>query len=767
MLKLVAFDTETHLIQPSLLAPPLVCASYADGERACLLSPDEARFVFRELLASDAILAGANLPFDMGVMAADAQRRGEDLMPAVIDKYHRGEVHDILVAQSLDAIAGGHLFKDPRTGFGPLRDPETGEHVGRYSLSVCCDLVLGRRTAKVNDYWRERYAVLERVPMAEWPREARQYPVDDAVNTRDVALAQIAQPFRNLAGMARECRADLALHLGALWGLRVNKAWLDALAAEVEDRHEQHREAHAEFYKSGHKPGCLKRAKKRLPEDAPCVPDPDVDCVSGCDDGKEDGPKIRRRVAEAYGGSRTTTSTCPACGGAGKRRGPKGNLVNCSPRNFPGEVYCDGTGLDLGTAPGLPRTEGGGVSSSRDTLMESGDDQLMSFADDEFEKIRTTYVPFLRRGTEGPLCLSPNVLVSSFRTSYYGPIQQMPGQGKARAAFEARPGWVFSSCDYSGIELCTLAQVYLWLFGHSPMASVINSTGDPGALHDEFGARDILGISLEEFQRRKKLKEKFITDIRNLAKRCNFGLGGGMGAYKFVLTCRREATYVTGPDGKRYKGLRPCLIFGAERCGVEKVTEWRGRTGPPTCKACIEAVEPVCKRWVERWQMQRYFDYMAALEDGRAEVRLPLPGAVRGGVGFADGANGHFQGLAALLAKVALWQVTRECYWDRASPLFGTTRIPFFVHDDIFSETRLEVAHLTAPRVATIMVEAANVGFDWHPPVVPDVKVRVEPALSRRWLKAMESAYDDERKLIPWEDSAGGRKYLQEKGWEL
>lgn len=770
---LVAFDCETYLVAPGIAAPPVVCASYAvegTGEKG-LLTAAQARVFFRDLLESDDVVAGANLPFDFAVMAADAERRGEDLMPLVIDKHHRGQVHDVLVGCALDAIYHGWYSRrgwtDPRTG-DVIRRPD-GSEASRFSLEVALDLTLGRKDAKVHDFWRQRYALLENIPQDDWPEDARQYPVDDAVNSLAIARVQRGKvewydgerrTIGNLDGMPRETRAALALHLGATWGLRTDHRWLERLTARVEELHARRRSDFAEFFKKGHQSGCLKKAAKRGVE----APDPDQDCVSSCEDGKEDGPLVRRMVSLAYGAS----GTCPACGGTGRRRKATNvNEVWCSPRSFPGETTCDGTGLDLASAPALPRTDGGGVSASRDTLKESGDDSLSRYGDDEFEKVRTTYLPYLRRGSASSLCPDPNVLVSSFRTSYYGPIQQMPQAGDARVSFVARDGWVLSSCDYSGIELCTLAQVYLWLFGASPMADVINASGDPGSLHDEFGAREILGISVEEFKRRKKQKEQFITDVRNLSKRCNFGLGGGMGAYKFVLTCRREATTMTGPDGTVYKGLRPCLIFGAKRCGVVKVTEWGKTTGPPTCKACIEAVVPVVAAWVKRWQMQRYFNYMTTNADGLAQVILPFAGAIRGGVGFTDGANGHFQGLAAILAKVALWQVTRECYALRDSVLYGTTRVPLFVHDELVSETKMGVAHVTAPRVASVMMAAANDGFDWHPPVVPGVKVKVEPALSRRLIKAMEPALNTAGKLIPWEDSAEGAEYLKKKGWDF
>lgn len=45
--------------------------------------------------------------------------------------------------------------------------------------------------------------------------------------------------------------------------------------------------------------------------------------------------------------------------------------------------------------------------------------------------------------------------------------------------------------------------------------------------------------------------------------------------------------------------------------------------------------------------------------------------------------------------------------------------------------------------------------------------MKVEPALSRRWLKAMEGYTDESGRLAPWEDGPAGRKYLAEKGWTV
>lgn len=500
MTLLASFDLETDLIVPGLISPPIVCGSYADTDgRLFLLTASQSEELGRELLRADTVVGGANLVYDWGCLIAQAERRshaqGQELLDLVFAKYQRGDertgegyqVHDILIAQALDAIAGGHLFKTPSGA--PLQRGD-GSQASRYSLDICVKLVLGRDDAKARDFWRKRYAILRHLPFADWPEEARQYPLDDARNSLEVARVQregrvfvprpageecgwcgslptgcpscttpAVKPFRNLGGMLREGRADLALHLGALWGMRTDPVWVGQLEAEVEQQNAEYMVEFREFYKHGHERGCLRKLAKAgviasddkairlLTDDAvrdyplPVLTKEmrEACCVTSCSDGKEDGRKVKRLLAQAYGAS----GTCVACNGTGRRMGAKGNEVGCVPQYFkhePDAICCDGTGLDLrpGLVPSLPRTDTGGVKADRDTLLESGDEQLMGYGDDEFQKTRTTHVPFLRKGTEAPLCLSPNVLVSSFRMSYFGPAQQLSREGKARACFRAR-----------------------------------------------------------------------------------------------------------------------------------------------------------------------------------------------------------------------------------------------------------------------------------------------------------------------------------------
>src|SRR4029077_14065410 len=199
----IALDLETHLLQPGLTAPPIVVGSAAvpaqNGINGAILPKVEARDLFTTVLhRPELVVCGANIAYDMLVLAVDFAKRGIDVMPQVFAMYDpantvtRGEcdgrVFEIQLAEGLHAIAQGHLGKHAVTG-EPLINKETGRP-GRYSLNACVFEVLGRDDAKANDRFRLSYGLLEGIPIESWPFEARTYPVDDAVNTLECALAQ-------------------------------------------------------------------------------------------------------------------------------------------------------------------------------------------------------------------------------------------------------------------------------------------------------------------------------------------------------------------------------------------------------------------------------------------------------------------------------------------------------------------------------------------------------------------------------------------------
>lgn len=449
----VAFDTETHRIQPGLTAPPLVLASAGwleDGKiRGQLLDKKQAAELFAMLLDDpQRVIAGANISFDLLVMALYLARLGVDAMPQIFAALMDDQrVFDILIAEQLDAVAEGCLGKDPRTN-GPIINPETGKQAG-YSLAVVTDLVLGRTNAKALGHVAKHYAPYDGVPLDQLPQEMQLYPVDDARNTAENGLAQAGhlprvgahkwgaksacewcgilpkdahvggtyttcttrRRNRNLHDLGNQVATAFAMNLGAAWGFRVDQSSVDAVECDALDGRA---EAEEPFVQAG----LLKRNR----------------------DGSttRDMSAIFRRVAIAYGADES--KKCETCKGTSKVISTKAKLVKCpvctplrktmalmmtagepaselearlascgcggtgmipDPKQLVNCTECGATGLDLSVAIGLPKTDTGRVGSGRDVLNESGDETLMALADHlEDGKVLETYVPWLRRARQ-------------------------------------------------------------------------------------------------------------------------------------------------------------------------------------------------------------------------------------------------------------------------------------------------------------------------------------------------------------------------------
>lgn len=654
---LTALDTETHLVQSGLLTPPIVCGSFCDSWGYSLLDKHATLEKLRRLLESEDSLAGANIAYDFGCAAAADPK----LLPLIFDKYEKGQIIDILIAQTLDAIARGLLrddtgkkmLVDPRTG-GPLLNAD-GKRAYAYNLENVTDLCLGRKDAKKNDKWRLSYALLESLPIEQWPPEAKQYPLDDARNTYDVAVHQLAN-HRNLHDMSYQAYAAWCLHLGSVWGMRADPSRVRELRMVVDKRHA---DAVANFIAAG-----MVRP-----------------------DGTKDTTQIRARVTTAYLGKPPTTAK-------------------------------------------------GAVATDKDTMAESGDELLEAFGGfGGNNKIRETYLPFLEEAALTPVNISPNVLVSTGRTSYKGKIQTIPREGGVRECIIPSRGRVLCSVDYSAIEMCTLAEVCYELLGFSDIGDLINRTKDPGSLHTALAARMAGREDDPTFFKAALDKSAPESFTRYAAKAGNFGFPGMMGEIKFVKAKRRE-------------GIKLCTATKrAERCGVTKTLEWKGRPcDSPTCVACLETSAWIKAGFVGMWrEMRPYWNKITFLLDsGGGEITQLVSGRVRGGCSGPQAANTLFQGLAADGAKRALRLITRESYTDRNSPLWGS-RLLVFAHDETLMEHREEVAHEAAYRQSELMIQGMK-------EVVKRVHIVAEPALMRSWTKKAEAVFDSKGRLIPWED---------------
>jgi hypothetical protein len=403
----VAIDEETHLIQRGLLCPPVVCGTWTaapDPTQAEIALRDDYLDALAELLADPEVeLVGANIGYDFGCAANERPA----LLPAIFAAYDAGRVFDIQIAEALIDLLHGRMFRDPSTGQKFYRYSQ-GMLEKRYlkierSGKVKLDGKVGEQTGAervgTEDDWRLRYALLDGVPLVEWPPAAVRYPKEDVGYCLAIRECQRATENENLSQMAEQARAAWALHLSAVWGVRTDPKLVGEVIAEVELAHA---EAVARFAAVGF----------LTPE------------------GKRNTATIKRAVAVAYGVD--PASKCEKCGGSGRVPSTKTkNLVQCA--------FCDATGYNLATGS-VPPTDGGGVSTSEDTLSESGDEQLEAFAETGAnEKLWTTYRPILLQGVELPINPEINALLDTGRCSYRNPnLQNQPRKGKIRECYVPR-----------------------------------------------------------------------------------------------------------------------------------------------------------------------------------------------------------------------------------------------------------------------------------------------------------------------------------------
>ncbi|MCP3104640.1 DNA polymerase [Myxococcus sp. K15C18031901] len=665
-MNLWSFDTETWLIQPGLLAPPLVCGSVATQATGTerLLDKAQAREFFRDAIATpDTHLVGANLVYDLGVMAADDPR----LVAPIFAALEAGRLHCVQVREALIDIARGVYGVHPLTG-RRLDDDEGA----RYPLALLVQRHLGLDISAdkhAPDAWRLRYAELDGVPVERWPAAAVEYPKRDARYTLDVyfcqeTLAREVSNGGNLHAEADQMRAAFALHLASIWGLRTNGVAVAQLRERVEREWNENR---AKFQAAG-----IFRA-----------------------DGTKDSKRLAALVTAAYDGQPPITS--------------------------PSDRFPDGQ-----------------VATDRDTLLGSGDPILEELGrSGRVDKYKSTYLDVVEAGTTHPINPRFNVLVSTTRVS--SDYQQLPQKGGIREVHEARPGFVFCSVDYGGLELRTMAQRAIWELGYSKMADALNSGLDVHTL----AAAEFLGTSYAELLPLVKAKDPVAVSYRQLAKILNFGKGGGMRAGTLVYNARAK-------DRVSF-----CLLAKrADECGVTREEVTVQRKPKRVCRVCLLVAKELDELWMRAWPEQRELQEKAqalAYGGGFADVMIPGVNILRGMCGYTQILNTPFQGLGAVGCKLAMWRVSREMYVDRRSPLYGS-RIVLNMHDELLSELLADDAqrlHDAAERKAYLMREAMK---ETTPDLAPAIEA--EPALSRILSKDAATVRDSSGRLLVWEPAA-------------
>lgn len=379
-------------------------------------------------------------------------------------------------------------------------------------------------------------------------------------------------------------------------------------------------------------------------------------------------------------------------------------------------------------------TEKGAVSmSSKDWARYCKHEWILKWEEYELTLKRLTAMVLPMMG--GTIYANYETLLRTGRTSaskHKGlpsiPIQQVPRDNSFRQLFLADDGCERITIDYSYLELRTLAACCQAKFGFSKLGEAcrnhteatrkgLKGVPDP---HEVMGAA-IMGVPPLTFMQLDPTERKA---ARQKAKPVNFGYPGGLGANRFVEYAGIQyKVKLTLAEAKELKNLwmttYPEMKLWLEDSTLEnlcrnlqcKPIDVRRKFGTQ-----LWYLRQAIEGYYERDDAERYinglfaicnnptpagilgtFDYLPDSYDKLADMLLSgvsctLTGRVRGKVGYCDGANNPFQGLASDGAKVALWRL-----------LYAGYNVKAFVHDEVLIDVKDGTASRLKHRIHQIL----------------------------------------------------------------
>jgi DNA polymerase-1 len=707
----ISIDTETALIRPALLAPPMTCLTHAqsvDNPKILHALDGAHEWLGQQLSDPSVLLVAQNAEFDAAVICAEFP----DLVPFIFAAYRANRVTCTKKRQQLLDIAGG-VYRGR-----PGHDGRWIVH--KYDLDALSRKHLGKPLIK--DGWRLRYGEFRDVPLNRWVEHARvvqvqcadrlrelevrgllpfsettlekagwpaheieelerevkgcqaivadvpegviRYPLEDASTCLGVYLSQ-EKHAAYLKDQYRQAYAYFVLYLSSAWGMRTSPEGVASLKAQLEDAYE---EIQGELMELGFVRANGTRDMKLVK----------ASMVAAC---REFGLPLRRTEGHAKKGQ----PPCPA-----------------------GDVCEEHVSLDSDACEAVMQAAG----------QFGGETPFVDYA--EFValgKMLNNDCRMLAAGTVYPVHTHYDLAETGRTTSSKPNIQNLnTGRVKnksskaqnlrhcVRQAFVPRPGKVFFQADYPQLELYTLAQCCMSWLGFSELAALLNAGHDP---HLAMAAK-ICGITYEEAVANKKRED--VDHARQIGKVFNFGKPGGLGNKKLIVWARKtygvlmteaECEGYTAQWYEAFPEMRPyfarvnsMFAEGQERCSVETLWTERRRGAATYCAAC----------------------------------------------------NNGFQALGVDCAKLGLCLIAESQYTQPSSALFGTRTVAF-VHDEVIGECDDDSsAHDVAHECAKLMCQGAN-------QLLPDVPIKLskmEPTLMRVWSKDAKQVWDANRRLVPW-----------------
>jgi len=732
MQKVLSFDFETLPIRVGSLAPEAVCCGLAERD-------EQGTTAFKIGHAGDGNLASIvdfivnsdypvkiahNLAFDLAVLVSNFPQ----YLPQVLDQLEKGIFRCTRLTEKMLALAtSGNLNE--------MILPNGQKKVTSFSLNDLSIKYLGEdRSSEKDDpaSWRTNYGELKGLPVSQWPKEATEYLLKDCISLLPIHDVQqkTANDLDTLKGITslrtlpEKCCVDFALFITSCRGLRVDPEQYHKLHKDIEEKTD------ISNFRQLVDLGIVVPAKEGRPYANGAL--------------NADGtPKMTASTPEKL--SKTTLIKYVE------------ELAKANPNIVP---------LKTEATEKYPE---GQISVKAEWLNDFAhmDSVLTEYQTRQgYQKMLTTELPRLcckvdgkSNGIPSPI-VHPNfnALVETGRTSSFGSelYPSLNGQNvdpEARLCIIPRDGFVLFSCDYNQMELITLAQTHIRLFGKSKLADLINAgidvhvyTGSQLAfnLHNDF-KNWVLSMhpnpTADDIYKCFKFLDKpetsaFFKHFRTFAKPTNLGYPGGLGPKKFVTYAK--STYGVLVDIDMATRLREIWM------------------------AAIPEMEPYFDAINRQYEDPYNVAFFEEEEDfdpkaNRAKRRYAYstPGGLyRAGATYCAACNGlGLQSSSAELATKAFYSVLKACLLPNLGYTIcvdskGRNTYPqIFIHDEIVGETREDGYESDrVVDICRIMQSVFQLG-------TPDVRVNVQGCLMRRWYKDAKPIRSESGRLQCWEPS--------------
>jgi hypothetical protein len=706
---LFAADTEGCLLIPGCAAPPLVCLQFkvdaGNPELIHVRDPACKRTV--EYAVDHALWSFHNLAHDIVSLMAEY---GPEMTERLFWLLDQDRATCTIVRQKLLDIAKGRFKGTSKRG---------------YSLDVVAQALGCAQVVNKEDPWRMRYGELIDVPVPQWPADAIKYALGDAIAQSEVHTRQElnAQKYNiPLVDQFRQTRACVWLRLTEAHGIMVDPVRVEEYLDTVNETLKADREVCIERELARRDATGTKDLKRATAHMIACCRESEAEDLPVTKTGEKHlrawlgiHPQDTKTVAPIGATWRWYEATKPSEGislDEDACRDYGDELLEAFQRYGTSTLQI-GRAMRLYTAakrgiPIQPRfnkpQDSGRISCSQGDV--KGEKTPTAFGAQMQNPAKDKKIKRLcpvgwgeREGEKGPEFFNP--LTGETRPKF------LLRKG-TRECFVPRPGHAFLSTDWEGAEASAVAQVCIWTpgIGFSRMAQIINAGGN---LPTEFGAQ-IAGISAEQAYAIRKAggdaKKAFDSGPRQSAKIALYGYFGGMGPKKLKWQAKKLYD-VRMSLGEAEELRRKLFVFAPEI--------------------------PLFHRHGSNELRNKETTSFVQFGSGR----------LRGGCWYSALLNTKFQGLISDIFGDAGWQIMREMYVVRDSPLYGCRQVPVAAHDDVLSEVPLDRIHEAGTRQAQLMTE---VGRKW----CPDVALRCDPAAMLRWYKDAEAVWKDGR-LQLWE----------------